>query len=119
MEATAFDFYLPSELNASHPPERRGIRRDHVKMMVLDRKTGNVRHDQFFQLFDYLKPGDLIVLNNSRTLPAILHAKLLRATTVLEEKVEIRLARRRDEDWIVNTKLDNFFKVFKFVFNRA
>lgn len=38
MTATAFDFYLPSELNASHPPERRGIRRDHVRMMVLDKK---------------------------------------------------------------------------------
>jgi len=98
MEATTFDFYLPSELNASYPPERRGIRRDHVKMMVLNRLTGNVRHDQFFQLSNYLKQGDLVVLNNSRTLPAILQAKLLRETKLLEEKVEIRLARRRDED---------------------
>lgn len=98
MEATAFDFYLPSELNASHPPERRGIRRDHVKMMILDRITGNVRHDQFFHLSNYLKQGDLVVLNNSRTLPAILQAKLLRETKLLEEKVEIRLARRRDKE---------------------
>lgn len=97
-EATTFDFYLPSELNASYPPERRGLRRDHVKMMVLDRLTGNVKHDHFFQLSNYLKQGDLVVLNNSRTLPAILKAKLLRETKLIEEKVEIRLARRRDEE---------------------
>ena len=78
MTATAFDFYLPSELNASQPPERRGIRRDHVKMMVLDKKTGLVSHDHFFHLTDYLKPGDLVVMNNSRTVPAILKAGLIR-----------------------------------------
>lgn len=98
MEATAFDFYLPSELNASHPPERRGIRRDHVRMMVLDKKTGNVSHDKFFQLADYLKPGDLVVMNNSRTVPAILKAGLFRNTKRIEKEVEIRLARRRNEE---------------------
>lgn len=98
MGATAFDFYLPSDLNASHPPERRGIRRDHVKLMVLDRQTGNVRHDQFFRLADYLRPGDLIVLNNSRTVPAIFQASWLRGPKVIEQKVEIRLARRLDEE---------------------
>lgn len=98
MEATAFDFYLPSELNASHPPERRGIRRDHVRMMVLDKKTGSVSHDQFFRLADYLKPGDLVVMNNSRTVPAILNAGLYRNTKRIQQEVEIRLARRRNED---------------------
>jgi S-adenosylmethionine:tRNA ribosyltransferase-isomerase len=97
MGAAAFDFYLPSDLNASHPPERRGVRRDYVKMMVLDRQTGNVRHDQFYQLADYLLPGDLIVLNNSRTVPAILQARQKRGTQLIEDKVEIRLARRHDE----------------------
>ena len=98
MAATAFDFYLPSELNASQPPERRGIRRDHVKMMVLDKKTGHVRHDQFFQLTDYLNAGDLVVMNNSRTVPAILQAVLFRDTKIIQEEVEIRLARRRNEE---------------------
>jgi S-adenosylmethionine:tRNA ribosyltransferase-isomerase len=98
MEATAFDFYLPSELNASHPPERRGIRRDHVRMMVLDRTTGFVRHDQFFRLADYLKPGDLVVMNNSRTVPAILNAGLYRNTKRIQQEVEIRLARRLNEE---------------------
>jgi S-adenosylmethionine:tRNA ribosyltransferase-isomerase len=98
MEATDFDFYLPSELNASHPPERRGIRRDHVRMMVLDKKTGQVSHDKFFRLADYLKPGDLVVMNNSRTVPAIMQATLLRNTKTVKQEVEIRLARRRNED---------------------
>jgi S-adenosylmethionine:tRNA ribosyltransferase-isomerase len=98
MTATAFDFYLPSELNASHPPERRGIRRDHVRMMVLDKKTGDVSHDKFFRLADYLKPGDLVVMNNSRTVPAILKAGLYRNSKLIEEEAEIRLARRRNEE---------------------
>ncbi|MDM5330873.1 S-adenosylmethionine:tRNA ribosyltransferase-isomerase [Neobacillus sp. CF12] len=98
MTATAFDFYLPSELNASHPPERRGIRRDHVRMMVLDKKTGNVSHDKFFRLADYLKSGDLVVMNNSRTVPAILKAGLYRNSKLLEKEAEIRLARRRNEE---------------------
>jgi S-adenosylmethionine:tRNA ribosyltransferase-isomerase len=98
MTATAFDFYLPSELNASHPPERRGIRRDHVRMMVLDKKTGDVSHDKFFRLAEYLKPGDLVVMNNSRTVPAILKAGLYRNAKLLEKEAEIRLARRRNEE---------------------
>jgi S-adenosylmethionine:tRNA ribosyltransferase-isomerase len=98
MEATAFDFYLPSELNASHPPERRGIRRDHVRMMVLDKKSGSVSHDKFFQLANYLKPGDLVVMNNSRTVPAILNSDLYRHTKCVQQEVEIRLARRRNEE---------------------
>lgn len=98
MEETAFDFYLPSELNASHPPERRGIRRDHVRMMVLDKKTGAVSHDQFFRLADYLKSGDLVVMNNSRTVPAILNAGLYRNTKRIQQEIEIRLARRHNEE---------------------
>lgn len=108
MAATAFDFYLPSELNASHPPERRGIRRDHVKMMVLDKKTGKVRHDRFFKLADYLKPGDLVVMNNSRTVPAILKAGLFRNAKRIQADIEIRLARRiNEETWNVLIVTDN------------
>lgn len=97
MGATAFDFYLPSDLNASHPPERRGVRRDHVKLMVLDRQSGNVRHDQFYRLSDHLRPGDMLVLNNSRTVPAILQASWMRGEKLIQQRVEIRLARRHDE----------------------
>ncbi|OIK15046.1 S-adenosylmethionine:tRNA ribosyltransferase-isomerase [Bacillus sp. MUM 13] len=99
---TSINFYLPDELNATAPPERRGIRRDHVKLMVLDRNTGQVRHDVFYSLEDYLKPGDVIVLNDSRTLPAILIASHHRLNNTLTNQTEIRLARRvHDDIWDV------------------
>ncbi|MFJ7730012.1 S-adenosylmethionine:tRNA ribosyltransferase-isomerase [Neobacillus sp. NPDC097160] len=94
----ALDFYLPEELNASLPPEKRGLRRDHVRMMVLDRTTGEIKHDRFFHLANYLQAGDLVILNNSRTIPAVLHAEWRRNTIQLAPKVEVRLARRRGED---------------------
>lgn len=74
------------------PPERRGIRRDQVRMMVLDRKTGITSHDRFDQLGNYLKSGDVLVINSSRTLPAILKAKKHKDN--FSEEVEVRLARR-------------------------
>jgi S-adenosylmethionine:tRNA ribosyltransferase-isomerase len=98
MAAGALDFYLPDELNASHPPEKRGLRRDHVRMMVLGRADGAIKHDHFFHLAHYLEPGDLVILNNSRTIPAVLHAKWFRKTIQIAPKVEVRLARRRYED---------------------
>ncbi|MEH7443770.1 S-adenosylmethionine:tRNA ribosyltransferase-isomerase [Bacillus sp. JJ1122] len=101
-ESIAYDFYLPSELNASHPPERRGIRRDHVNMMVLDKTTGSVKHDKFFELDQYLNPGDILVLNNSRTIPAILKADWHRKGRLLKKDTEIRLARKKnDSAWEV------------------
>ncbi|WP_040203285.1 S-adenosylmethionine:tRNA ribosyltransferase-isomerase [Neobacillus jeddahensis] len=98
METKPLNFYLPDELNASHPPEKRGLRRDHVRMMVLDRATGEIRHDQFFYLADYLQPGDLLIANNSRTIPAVLYAKWSRNNEPMASKVEVRLARRQHED---------------------
>lgn len=98
MAVKSLDFHLPDELNASHPPEKRGLRRDHVKMMVLDRTTGEICHDQFYHLLDYLQPGDLVILNNSRTIPAALQGKWIRTQTELAAQVEVRLARRRNED---------------------
>jgi S-adenosylmethionine:tRNA ribosyltransferase-isomerase len=96
MTTAQLDFELPPELNASKPPERRGIRRDHVRMMVLDRRTGVKNHDTFFQLEKYLKPGDHIVLNSSRTVPALLKGIWKRGKAVMDTGVEVRLARRKE-----------------------
>ena len=62
------DFYydLPEELIAQTPLEKR----DHSRLMVLDRETGKVSHRQFFNVLDYLRPGDCLVMNDSRVLPA-------------------------------------------------
>lgn len=98
MAVKSLDFHLPDELNASHPPEKRGLRRDHVRMMVLDRTTGEFRHDQFNHLPNYLKPGDLIILNNSRTIPAALKGTWVRQLEQMAGQVEVRLAKRRNED---------------------
>lgn len=98
MAAKVIDFYLPDKLNASLPPEKRGIRRDHVRMMVLDRTSGKTQHDCFFHLPQYLQPGDLVILNNSRTIPAVLHAQWHRNMIQKAANTELRLARRRGED---------------------
>jgi S-adenosylmethionine:tRNA ribosyltransferase-isomerase len=97
MEDKMAVFDLPDELNATMPPERRGVRRDHVRMLVLDRYTGNVTHTRFYQLDQYLRAGDLLVLNASRTIPAVLHGEWRRNGRVLQHEVEIRLARRVDD----------------------
>ena len=60
-----FDYQLPQELIAQHPAQRR----DHSRLMVLS-KEGDTEHSHFYQLPQYLKSGDLLVLNNTRVLPA-------------------------------------------------
>ncbi|CAH0344715.1 S-adenosylmethionine:tRNA ribosyltransferase-isomerase [Bacillus sp. CECT 9360] len=90
-------FELPPALHAGTPPERRGIRRDRVRMMTLDRVSGEVDHDLFFHLDQYLNGGDMLVLNNSRTIPAILKATMKRNGVSVHEDVEVRLARRKNE----------------------
>lgn len=102
MQINAHTFTLPHELHAAFPPERRGVRRDHVRMMTIDRKSGKVIHDSFNHLADYLKPGDMIVLNNSRTIPAALRA------TIHSQEIEVRLARCLSEtSWEALVLLDN------------
>ena len=60
-------FYeLPEELIAQTPVEPR----DHSSMLVLDRETGKTQHKHFYDILDYLKPGDCLILNDSRVLPA-------------------------------------------------
>ena len=62
------DFYydLPEELIAQTPLEKR----DTSRLMVLDKVTGQVTHKHFYDILDYLKPGDCLVMNDSRVLPA-------------------------------------------------
>ncbi|WP_019505129.1 S-adenosylmethionine:tRNA ribosyltransferase-isomerase [Pleurocapsa sp. PCC 7319] len=68
-----FIFTLPQELAAKEPTERRGISRDEVRLMVIDRTQSNkVTHTRFDRLNEFLQSGDLLVFNSSRTLPASL-----------------------------------------------
>ncbi|MCQ4784431.1 tRNA preQ1(34) S-adenosylmethionine ribosyltransferase-isomerase QueA [Flavonifractor plautii] len=66
MKTADFDFYLPEELIAQTPLERR----DASRLLVLDKETGATRHMHFFDLPTLLGPGDCLVLNDSRVLPA-------------------------------------------------
>jgi S-adenosylmethionine:tRNA ribosyltransferase-isomerase len=81
-------FNLPAELNADRPPERRGLTRDRVRLLVLGRDTGKVTHTRFDRIAQFLHPGDLLVFNSSRTLPATLTGRLRHS----RQTVEVRLA---------------------------
>ena len=66
MKTSDFNFDLPEELIAQTPIEPR----DHSRLMVLDKATGAVEHRHFYDLPSLLRPGDCLVLNDSRVLPA-------------------------------------------------
>jgi len=67
--------YSSRLLDATAPPERRGVDRDAVRMLVTDRAAGTHRHSRFFELPAFLRPGDLLVVNDSATLPAAIPAR--------------------------------------------
>ena len=69
------DFALPSELEAHQPPEARGLRRDGVRLLVTEDDGRQARHAHFADLPDFLRAGDLLVANDSATLPAALTAR--------------------------------------------
>jgi S-adenosylmethionine:tRNA ribosyltransferase-isomerase len=92
-----FSFVLPQELAATAPPERRGVPRDQVRLLVIDRWSGRVEHTRFDQLGDHLRPGDLLVFNSSRTLPASLGG----CTGPGGPCLEVRLAEHLpDDSWL-------------------
>ena len=66
----SLDFDLPSALEATEPAEVRGRGRDDVRLLVARRRDLHVAHARFWQLADFLDPGDLVVINTSATLPA-------------------------------------------------
>jgi S-adenosylmethionine:tRNA ribosyltransferase-isomerase len=91
-----FTFVLPPELAAQEPPERRGLSRDRARLLVVDRWTHWAQHTRFDHLGEYLRPGDLLVFNSSRTLPASLLGRVTGGPDV-----EFRLAERLpDGSWL-------------------
>ena len=69
------DFTLPEDLEARVPPEARGLARDEVRLLVSNRDTGEIAHARFYDLPDYLRRGDLVIVNDSATMPAALRAR--------------------------------------------
>lgn len=66
MNKSDFFYDLPKELIAQHPVEPR----DHSRLMVVDRKSGQIKHEHFYDIIDELNENDCLVLNNTRVLPA-------------------------------------------------
>ena len=69
MKKSDFYFELPEELIAQHPAQKR----DMSRLLCLGRKSGQIEHKHFYDVIDYLKPGDCLVLNNTKVLPARLY----------------------------------------------
>jgi len=85
-----FDFYLPEELIAQHPMEKR----DEARLLVLDKKTGEIEDKIFKDILDYLTPNDCLVLNNTRVLPA----RLIGSKEETGGKMEFLLLKRKEKD---------------------
>jgi S-adenosylmethionine:tRNA ribosyltransferase-isomerase len=87
MKTSDFDYHLPESCIAQTPLEPR----DSSRLLVLNRGTGTLEHRVFSQIGDYLDPGDLLVLNQTRVIPARIFAR-----KPTGGKVELLLLRRRD-----------------------
>ena len=87
------DFYydLPEELIAQHPVDKR----DTSRLMVLDKSAGTIEHKHFYDIVDYLNPGDVLVINNSKVIPARLYGH---AEGREEARIELLLLRQRELD---------------------
>ena len=89
MKTAEFDYQLPPELIAQTPIEPR----DASRLMVVDRRTGAITHHHFYDLLEFLRPGDLLAHNESRVIPARLFAR-----KPTGGRVEILLLRQRTGD---------------------
>ncbi len=94
-----FDFVLPQELIAQHPPERR----EDSRLMVLDRSTGVVASRNFCDILDYFTPGDVLVRNDTRVIPARLLGRK-ESGGKIEVFLVRRMAAEAGETWLCLTK---------------
>lgn len=90
MKREDFYFDLPEELIAQDPLEDRSSSR----LMVLDKETGKTEHHGFKEIMNYLEPGDCLVINDTKVLPA----RLFGSKEGTEAKIEILLLKRREND---------------------
>src|SRR6266567_2698280 len=97
---TVLDFELPVELEASEPPEARGLARDEVRLMVSYRSDNRVVHTQFRTIGDFLTAGDALIINTSGTMNAALNVTRDDGT-----KLELHLSTHLPADlWIVEVR---------------
>lgn len=89
MKTSDFDYELPEELIAQHP----AAQRDHSRLLVMDKYTGAVEHRVFRDIVDYLHAGDVLVLNNTKVIPARIFGVKEGGTV----KIEVLLLKRDDD----------------------
>lgn len=89
MKVTDFDYDLPEDLIAQTPIARR----DASRLMILDRSKNTIEHKNFFDIVDYLNPGDCLVINNTKVIPARLYG-----TKITGAKVEVLLLKQIEGD---------------------
>ena len=92
MKVSDFNYYLPKELIAQHPAEKR----DESRLMVLHRDTEEIENKTFKDIIDYLEPGDCLVRNNTKVIPARLYGKIIGNES--EKLVEILLLKQLEND---------------------
>ncbi len=90
MKLSQFKFNLPTELIANYPAKNR----DEARLMVLDRRAGTIEHRVFKDLVDYVKDGDVFVLNNTKVFPARLSGKKEKT----EADIEVLLLRELNHE---------------------
>jgi S-adenosylmethionine:tRNA ribosyltransferase-isomerase len=95
MRLSELDYDLPEQLIAQHPLEAR----EQARMLVVDRKTKSFEHSRFYKLAEWLREGDLIVLNDTRVLPARLFAR--KETGGRVELLFVRQVQEPQPGWMV------------------
>lgn len=90
MKTDDFDFDLDEDLIAQHPMKNR----DESRLMVMNKKSGEISHKRFYDIVDYLEPGDVLVLNDTRVIPA----RLFGNRPDKDEKIEVLLVKREEDD---------------------
>ena len=91
LKTSDFHYDLPEELIAQHPAQQR----DHSRLMVLDRKSGGITHKHFYDIVDYLQPDDVLVINDSKVIPARIYGNVEGRD---EAGLELLLLRQHDLD---------------------
>ena len=90
MKVSDFDYYLPEELIAQTPLEKR----DESRLLILDKETGKIEHKKFYDIIDYLEEGDTLVINDTKVLPA----RLIGAKEETNAVIEILLLKNLEGD---------------------
>lgn len=91
MKTSDFSYDLPNELIAQHPAQKR----DQSRLMLLNKKTGEINHKKFYNIIDYLNNGDVLVLNDTRVMPA----RIFGHRPEKDESIEILLLNHKGDTW--------------------